>query len=349
MKKIAIVFFMVFIMMFFMFGCAKHMPESQNVNENKLENDKSDSEELAAESERKIEEVLPSTNVEVSDKSAVVSYSGEEFVKSVFAVGDTMLYVYGIKPDGEYFLGCMQREEDIFREFTIETDESMRAFNMAVDRQGRCHILWMSVEKFEAGGQSVDRITYEKSRITIVDNKGKLEKEIDVTGLFSAGYNRPLCFTVDGEGNYYFENGKEIIQIQNDGTKGTVILCDGWVEGIGIGKSGIVYGTYQLENGERRLGRIEEDMLCTIDLQLPQSKASYAGIYAGTDSELFIFNKESGVFAFNEGEIETRVTETELPIKGPEVAGYGILSDGRLCIMEQENECTAFYYVPAGK
>ena len=90
-------------------------------------------------------------------------------------------------------------------------------------------------------------------------------------------------------------------------------------------------------------------MFCTIDLQLPQSKASYAGIYAGTDAELFIFNKESGVFVFDEGEIGTRVAETELPIKGQEIAGYGILSDGRLCIMQQENESTVFYYIPAGK
>lgn len=167
--------------------------------------------------------------------------------------------------------------------------------------------------------------------------------------MFSTEYKRPFCFVTDKDGNYYFENEKEIIQIQNDGTKGTVILCDGWVEGIGIGKSGIVYCTYQLENGERKLGRIEENMFCTIDLQLPQSKASYAGIYAGTDAELFIFNKESGVFVFDEGEIGTRVAETELPIKGQEIAGYGILSDGRLCIMQQENESTVFYYIPAGK
>ena len=348
MKKITIVFLTVFVLMIFAYGCAGHSSESQNVNENKVEDNNGGAEEIPAEGEKNDEEVIPSADVEVSDKSAVVPYSGEEFEKSVFAVGDTMLYICGIKPDGAYFLGCMQREEDIFREFTIEMDEDMRAFNMAVDRQGRCHILWMSVEKFEAGGQSADRITYEKSRITIVDNTGKLEKEIDVTDLFSAGYKRPFCFVVDRDGNYYFEHDKELVQIRNDGTPGNVILCDGWVEGIGIGKSGTLYCTYQQENGERRLGRIEEGMLCTIDVQFPQSKASYAGVYAGTDSELFIFNKESGVFAFDGDDLKTRVAETELPIKGPEIAGYGILSDGRLCIMEQKDG-TVFYYVPAGK
>ncbi len=347
MKKI-IVFSMVLVMLIFLFGCAEHSPEGQNINENKVENDNGGAEEISAEGEKNDKEEIPSTDVEVSDKSAVVPYSGEEFEKSVFAVGDTMLYVCGIKPDGAYFLGCMQREEDTFQEFTIEMEEGMRAFNMSVDRQGRCHILWMSVEKFEAEGQSVDRITYEKSSITIVDNTGKLEKEIDVTDLFSDGYKRPFCFVADRDGNYYFEHDKELVQIRNDGTPGNVILCDGWIEGIGIGKSGTVYCTYQQENGERRLGRIEEGLLCTIELELPQSKASYAGVYPGTDSELFIFNKESGVFVFDGGDLETRVAETELPIKGPEIAGYGILLDGRLCIMEQKDG-TVFYYVPAGK
>ena len=78
-KKITVVFLIVFVMIFFVFGCAEHLPESQNLNENKLENDKSDSQELSEESERRIEEVLPPTDVEISDKSAVVSYYGEEF------------------------------------------------------------------------------------------------------------------------------------------------------------------------------------------------------------------------------------------------------------------------------
>lgn len=135
----------------------------------------------------------------------------------------------------------------------------------------------------------------------------------------------------------------------NDGTPGTVVICDGWIEGIGIGKSGAVYCTYQLENGERRIGQLEEDILYPYELQLPQSKAVYAGIYAGTDSELLIFNKESGVFACDKSHIEARVSETELPVKGTEIVGYGILSDGRICLMQQEDGNTIFYYIPSGK
>ncbi len=338
---------LVFLVVGSLVACAGH--STQSMRENIMESEAENAEEIPSANEKNDEGMMPLTDVEVSDRSATVYYAGENFVKSVFAVGSNMLYVCGIKADKDYFLGYMQKEEDVFQEFSIEMDECMRAFNMAVDGQGRCHILWMSVEEFEAGDQSVDRITYEKSCITIVNNKGEIEGEIDVTDLFSSGYNRPFCFVVDREGNYYFESGKEIVQILNDGTQGTVIVCDGWIEGIGMGKSGAVYCAYQKENGERKLGRLEENSLYTYELQLPQSDAAYAGIYAGTDSELLIFNKESGAFAFDESQIEERVSETELPVKGTEIVGYGILSDGRICMMKQEDENTVFYYVPSGR
>lgn len=348
MKKAMICSFLIFVMIFLP-ACTTNFMKNLNTNESIVENEVESADKITSESERTDEETATLTAVEVSNESAIVYYTGENFVKSVFAVGSNMLYVCGIKTDGDYFLGCMQKEEDVFREFTIEMDECMRAFNMVVDGQGRCHILWMSVEEYKAGDQSVDRITYDKSCITIVDNKGKLEREIDVTDLFSSEYKRPFCLAVDGEGNYYFENGKEIVQIMNDGSPGTVVICDGWIEGVGIGKSGAVYCTYQLENGERRIGQLEEDIFCPYELQLPQSEAAYAGIYAGTDSELLIFNKERGVFACDKSHIEARIPETELPVKGPEIVGYGILSDGRICIMQQENESTVFYYIPSGK
>lgn len=346
MKRVTICFLIVFLISS-LAACTKH--STQNMSENRMESETESTEAIPSESEGTDEKGIVLTDVEVSNKSAIVYYAGENFVKSVFAVGSNMLYVCGIKEDEDYFLGGMQKEEDVFQEFTVEMDESMRAFNMAVDEQGRCHILWMSVEKYEEGDQKFDLVTYEKSYITIVDHEGKMKREIDVTELFSSGYKRPFCFVVDREGNYYFENEKEIVQILKDGTQGTVTICDGWIEGIGMGKSGAVYCTYRQEDGERKLGRLEENALRTYEIQLPESDAIYAGIYAGTDSELLIFNKESGVFAFDESHMEERVSEAELPIKGTEIVGYGILSDGRICMMQQENESTIFYYIPVGQ
>lgn len=82
-------------------------------------------------------------DAEISCDLSVVPYQGEAFTKSVFAAGGEEIYLCGIKSDGTYFLGCMEEEDDVFREFEVSMDEGMRAFNMAVDAQGNCHILWM--------------------------------------------------------------------------------------------------------------------------------------------------------------------------------------------------------------
>lgn len=328
-------------------GCADSSLQEENSMKNSIE----EMETIPSDSEKAGEEIIsPVTDVEISDKNATVFYAGEEFIKSVFGAGGTMLYVCGIKGDGSYFLGYMQKEEDVFQEFDVGMGEGLRALNMAVDRLGRCHILWMSVEKYELNGQSFDRVTYDESYITIVDREGKLEKEIDVSGIFASRQKRPFCFAVDEEGNYYFEDEKELIQLMSDGTEGMSVAGDGWIEGIGTGKSGTVYcTTYSDENGARMLTRLEGDSLSTCDAELPEADAIYAGIHAGTDSELLIINKKNGIFAFDGNGTEVRVPGTEMPITGAEIVGYGILSDGRACIMTQEDGTTIFYYIPSGK
>lgn len=292
---------------------------------------------------------LSVTDTEVSDKSITISYVGEDFIKSVFAVGGNMLYVYGMKPNGNYFLGCMQKEGNVFQELDVDMDEDMRAFNMVIDKQNRCHILWMSIEKDVFNDQSFDRITYEKSEITIVNSEGKLEKKIEVSDIFSSEQSRPICFVVDEEGNYYFENGKEIVQILSDGTQGKVGVCNGIIEGIGTGKSGIIYCIYHKESGARELAKLEEGSLHPCYEELPNANAIYAGVYAGTDSELLLFNKDSGILAYDGEGVQIRVPGTELPVSRSMINGYGILSDGRTCIMTQAEGTTTFYYIPSGK
>ena len=116
-----------------------------------------------------------------------------------------------------------------------------------------------------------------------------------------------------------------------------------------MGRSGAVYCTYAEESGGRRLARLEENGFSVCDVELPEAQPVYAGIYAGTDSEILLFNKESGIIAYDGNELEVRVSGEELPVKGGDIRGYGILSDGRACILSQENGTTVFYYVPAGK
>lgn len=345
-KRIMLYFILVFMILVSVTGCAVSFEgdKEQTVIPDKIENSK-DYSDIQKEEKGN----LPEDEIKKSEQDVTILYTGSDFIKSVFAVGEHMLYVCGMRDDGEFFLGLMPEEEEVFQEFTVDVEEGMRAFNMTVDCYGKCHILWMSVEKQKINGQSFDSITFEKSCITVVNKEGVVEKELDVSSVFSPKQPRPFCFVVDRDGNYYFENEKELIQITVDGIQKEAVICDGWIEGIGIGKSGAVFCTYHTETGERRIAGLEKNYLDTWAVQLPEADAIYAGIYAGTDTEILLFNKANGVFACDENKIENRISITELPVKGNEINGYGILSEGRICLMEQEEGKTLFYYLATGK
>lgn len=195
------------------------------------------------------EEIPAAASAEVSDREVTVSYAGEAFIKSLFAAGGEMLWLYGVKDDGNFFLGYMGQEGDVFQETEVSPGADMRAFNMVVDRQGRCHILWMGVQKETVEGREFDRLTFDRSCITIVDSSGKMEKEIQVSDVFSEEQGRPFCFVVDEAGNYYFEDGMQLVQILPDGTQGGTFSCAGPICGIGIGKSGSIYCSSEREGG----------------------------------------------------------------------------------------------------
>lgn len=349
---------MVLVMLSFLSGCAVSSPEEESTTVVNLENgEKVSGEDSRLETSGEEKEETPdgktasTAEVNVSDREATIFYKGEPFRKSLFAVGGEQLWLCGVKEEGDYFLGYMEKEEDVLQEVDVKPGTDMRALNMVVDRQGRCHILWMSVEKVTINGQNLDRNTFERSCITIVDSDGKEEKEIDVSSIFSEEQPRPYCFVVDEAGNYYFEKGTQLIQILPDGAQGETIQCSGWIEGIGIGKSGNVYCTSRQEGGTVILEKQEEGELRLYSDQLPKANAIYAGIYGGTDTELLLLNKDYGVFAVrdSDGSVETRIAGAQMPVAGEQIGGYGILADGRVCILSQTKENTVFYYIPAGR
>ena len=348
--------FSAFMVIAFLAGCAAQVPTEDSLQE--VRGAEMEAETAGEgvgynrEGEAQEEEMPASAVSEVSDRETAVSYTGEPFIKSVFAVGGEMLWLYGIKEDGNFFLGYMGKEENVFQETDVSPGADMRVFNMVVDRQGRCHILWISVQKETIDGREFDRITFDRSCITIIDSSGKTEKEIQVSDIFSEEPGRPYCFVVDEAGNYYFENGMQLIQILPDGTQGGTFPCAGPICGIGIGKSGSIYCSSEKEGGTTVLEKLEDGKLRLCSVELPRANAIYAGIYAGTDTELLFLNKDTGIFAVQDcdSSVETRVSGAELPVSGEKIAGYGILGDGRACILSQtEEKETVFYYIPSGK
>lgn len=288
---------------------------------------------------------------EVSREKETVSYEGESFMKSVFSAGGDMLFLGGTKEDGSFFYGCLEKETAQLEIVSVEMPEDMRVFSMTVDAAGNGYMLWISLDKITMNGMELDAVNFERSYITRVNPGGEVESMTDVSEVFAREQHCPSCIAVDGEGNYYLENKKEILKLYENGSLAARIACEGDVEAVGNGKSGAIYCIYRMENGEEIIGRVEEEAVVPCGAALPASNGSYSAIAAGTDTELLLFHKGAGVYACDaEGDfLEHRITGAELPVSGQDIAGYGFLSDGRLVLLSQEDGETVFHYIPAGK
>lgn len=290
---------------------------------------------------------------EVSGQEAEIVYAGGEFTKSVFSAGGGMLYVYGIKDDGAFFLGNMKAEENSFREIPLSMPEDMRVMNMYTDEWGNCHTLWLKVEESKIEGQNVNRMSFEEGYIVKIGKEGQTEFTLDISEALLENQNYFYCFAADREGNYYFENNRqcEIIKLGPDGKLERRIPCEGSIETVGIGRSGAVYCIYAGEDGTKLLGRVEEDSVSADGVELPKNQALYSEIDVGTDTELLIYNKSGGVYVYSPGEKEARqrIKSSDLPVREQEVGGYGFVGDGRLCLQGQKDGKMTFYYIPAGK
>ena len=289
---------------------------------------------------------------EISDEESIVDYEGDFFRKSVFCTGGEMIYICGIDPiDGSYFIGGMPKEGDRFSKLPVEIPENMRVFGMAVDSQERCHLLLMSTEKIKINDEELDQITFETSDIWIIDKEGSLEKKIDVSEVFATEQRRPFCFVIDYEGNYYFESHEEMIKLFPDGSVDMRLSCGGEIEAIGCGRSGKMYYIYRNREGTDMLDMLQEDSIADIQIELPDVGTQYSLLTAGTDTEVFIYNIDGGIYTYESDAdtVELRLPISELPVSGESAVNSGFLGDGRLCLMIYEGEKIVFYYIPVGK
>ncbi len=284
----------------------------------------------------------------IYEKSMVereVTYQGEEFLKSVFAAGGDRLYVCGTKEDGSYFLGTMLQEEEVFQELPVTIPENMRILRMFVDKQGNCHALWMSV-KINGEGTSASMVpTFEKSYITVITPEGEMVSQIELVGIFDAKIRIPYYFAADFEGNYWIENEQQVLKISQEGKIEERIDCGGFVEGIGVGKSGAVYVVYSSKEGKTYLGKVDASEL-SLETEIPTHPASYALITSGVDSEVVLYNKAGGIYTLDGEVLTLQIAEKDLPMEREDISGYGVLGDGRLCLFGADGDGMVFHYVP---
>lgn len=282
----------------------------------------------------------------VEPEVKMVAYEGDLFVKSVFAVGSNYIYLCGLDEEKKYFLAGMKAEDATFQKYNIDMPENMRVFRMAVDNEGKCHSLWLSVEDVVIGGQTFSQLSFQQGYITVMDITGTVESTIDISPIVAGKQINPYRFVVDCEGNYYIDHQKEILKIANTGELVATVFCEGIVESIGVGASGKIYSIYNGENNVLNLGYIEDKKMVYC-AEMPRFEAMYTNLCPGVNCELLLYNKAGGVLTFesNAVEAELKILGTDLPITGQGVVGYGFLGDGRLCLMGQENGITEFYYV----
>lgn len=285
------------------------------------------------------------------EKEAAVPYEGDDFIKSVFTVGGENLFMWGTKPDRSCFLGSMVEEEKIFRELSLELPENGRVIQMTADTEGRCHLLWMSMEETVINHEVHTTPSFEESLVFIVDKDGNIEARMDVSELFEREKIYPHLFLVDAAGFYYVEKENKVLKFNGDGLE-TDMAAPGNVEVIGMGKSGMVYCACGKADGKSELFRVSGNELEECGATLPEAGLSFSEIAPGTDTEALLYNKAGGVYVYDMDEnlVVQRIKSADLPVSGQDVSGYGFMGDGRLCLLASgEGGKKVFYYIPTGQ
>lgn len=293
-------------------------------------------------------------DMEMNSEKAVVIYQGMPFMSSNRAIGGDSIYITGFQgefngdqpAEGPYFAGRIGIEEDTVQEFDLEIPEDMFVYRSCTDREGRWHLLL---------SQRIDnKVTFERTEIRIVNSHGETEGSLDVTECIKEWNSIPFWMAVDHRGNYYllsdFGNGGSLLMIDAENQTAAPLRFDeGSIDGIGVGRSGTVYGVFD-QNGTSYLGSIDpysESVDICADFPENSSRPSFSVLQGGVNTELLLANKGEGVWSYDGKELELVVSLEELAGNGQDILAMGFLRDGRVCCMAYENREHVFRYVPA--
>ena len=199
---------------------------------------------------------------EISEEKLIVTYEGEKYTTMTMGVGGDWIYVSGRAAEtDEAFWGRIAKGQATLEKITLEGMESMRAFRISVEQSGVCHVLWMGMKETKENGQIISQMDMSRACITSINQDGSLKEKIDISEMMAEKKVVPYHFVADKEGNFYLDSRNTIIKIGDAGQAITVIECDGTVECLGVGRSGVVYCTYYAEDGITYLGKVEGDKI----------------------------------------------------------------------------------------
>ena len=362
-QKIQALLFLIVILLLFLGGCGEK--ESDNSEKADLENMAVSlsggvdvrtfgTEEWTGARDIQESEDWKGSNMEINSDKSTVIYQGTPFVSSNRAIGGDSIYTTGFQGEfsgdqpveGPYFVGRIGIEEDTIQEFDLEIPDDMFVYRSCTDEQGRWHLLL---------SQRIDnKVTYEKSEVWIVSSQGELEKSIDVTESIREWNSMPFWMAVDHQGNYYFLSSFGIggsllaVDIENQSAV-PLSFGEGSIDGIGVGRSGTVYGVFTPTRGKSYLGSIDPNNSSVEKCAyFPEdsTRPSFSVLQGGVNTELLLANTKDGVWSYDGKELKLVVPLEELAGNGQDIYAMGFLWDGRVCCMVNENHKHVFRYVP---
>ena len=334
-KRILIMLLLTGILLIFIGGCGDEATDDGVIDESMLT--------VGGEGDDSEDSYISDQPRVVSDRSAEVVCQGDLFFKSLAEVGANGTYIVYMKEldAKERYLGWLPAEEAELQEFDLQLADGKIALASCTDSQGNWHIVVV-----ESGNQ-------DWAQIWVVGANGNLERTVDISEVRKSQQLRPFYMVVDGNGYYYMDNlGGMLLILDEDGN----LKCrieDLDVAGLGVGRSGQVYGVF-LEEGDAGayLARIlPEDSSVE---RCPGGEfgalgAKFSSLQPGVNCELLLGNMAEGVWEYRDGELIKVLEAGDLPCSGQNILAMGFLNDGRLCVMEYRNreETTVFHYVPA--
>lgn len=274
---------------------------------------------------------------------ATVAYQGMDYVSSCRAIGGDSIYSTGfegnVPEEGTYFAGRIGIEENEIQQFSLEIPKNMFVYRNCADSLGRWHLL---LSRKNGNMAEPDK----KTEIWVVNKEGELEQSFDITEYIGKDW---FCdwMAVDNEGIYYFAlpGGIRVINVADRSV--ATLTFGGEIIGIGIGRSGALYGMFNVE-GNNFLGRIDTgsgsvekcaDLAETLN-------SSFSILQGGANTELFLANTGNGVWSYDGAELKQELVFSDIGVNGQDILAIGFLWDGRMCVMSHENGKDLFRYIP---
>ncbi|MCM1063069.1 MAG: hypothetical protein NC420_01130 [Eubacterium sp.] len=283
-----------------------------------------------------------SPEMTLNPDEAVVAWQGIDYMSSCRTIGGDSIYTTGfegnVSEEGRYFAGRIGIEEDEIQQFSLKIPENMFAYRSCTDAQGRWHLLLS-----QRNGNTAE--PDKKTEVWVINRNGELEQSFDITEYIGPWFG--VWMAVDNEGVYYLaaQDGIRVIDVAEQSV--ATFDFSGEITGIGIGRSGALYGMFRVEEDDF-LGVIDTDSgsiekCASLDGTL---NSSFSILQGGVNMELFLANKGNGVWSYDGMELKQELAFADIMGNGQDILAIGFLWDGRMCVMSSESGKYVFRYIP---